>query len=282
MSIRKTSRGLYCALAVLLALTAVDASAQRTERHDRLLTHVLQRAVQEDGLVRYDLLARPPLSDSLAAALDAIAGVDAARLRTDGERLAFWLDAYNAHMLALVAARPDVAHVLDDGPAAYFFDRPVDAGGVRLTLDEIEHVVLRRRTGRAELAPYRADALDPRLHVGLNCAAIDCPRLPREAFTAARLDSMLDARMRLFMTDARHVRATADTVYVSSLLDWFADDFDTVAPAGTWLAGFLPPDRPDARRLRAFLVGRDAAALRADPRTRFVYRWRVARAPTDP
>ena len=54
-----------------------------------------------------------------------------------------------------------------------------------------------------------------------------CPRLPREAFTADRLDEQLDAAMREFVADPRHVRVdeAGGIVHLSRIFDWFENDF---------------------------------------------------------
>ena len=114
--------------------------------------------------------------------------------------------------------------------------------------------------------------------MGLNCAAVSCPRLRDRAFTADNVDAELDAAMRDFMTSSRHFRVEGDTIVVSSLLDWFAADFDLHGPAGDYLLGFMPTDRPGAERLRALLEGTSAAGLKQKPAVRYEYLWDVNRA----
>jgi hypothetical protein len=87
--------------------------------------------------------------------------------------------------------------------------------GEAMTLDEIEHRVL------------RAQFDEPRVHVALVCAALSCPELRNEPFVAARLEEQLESQAKEFMADATKFRIDRgkDTVYLSAIFEWFAEDF---------------------------------------------------------
>lgn len=259
---------LVCGLA--FATPAANADGAPPTSYDEAWSALLSRVVTDEGLVRYDLLAGP-LRDEFEAVIAAIETFDADALETDAEKLAFWMNAYNAKMIerVLEAGVPEdiEAHGFD-----FFFKTPVRVAGRDLTLDQIEHGILRKQD--ASLAALQPDALDPRLHVGLNCGAISCPRLRARAFTAATLDAELDRAMRDFVNSPRHFRFEGDTAVLSSLLDWFGSDFDrTGLPAGDHLLGFMDADRPDADGLRRLFAGRSAAEIKAQPNVRFAYDW---------
>lgn len=233
---------------------------------------LLDEVVVADRLVRYDLLAGP-LHDAFEAVVAQIEDFDAGRLKSDEAKLAFWINAYNVKMVERVLAAavpPNVeVHGFD-----YFFQAPVRVAGREVTLDEVEHVILRRQDGRAEVEALQVERLDPRLHVGLNCAAISCPRL--RAFTAANVDAELDRAMRDFVNGTDHFRTEGDGFVLSSLLDWFGPDFDaTGAPAGDYVLGFMDPERPGYERLRGLLSGRTGAEIAAQPGVRFAYDWHL-------
>ena len=239
------------------------------------LTALLRAIVQEDGRVRYDLV-RGRLSVPFRRVLKAVETFDAGRLRTHEERMAFWINAYNVQMLQSITETPGVRDILGDGYGEAFFQTPFLTAGRALTLDEIEHVILRRQPGDPGAEALRVDRLDPRIHVALNCAAVSCPRLRPAAFTAATLDADLNAAMRDFTASPHHFRVEGQQFILSSLLDWFAADFDaTGQPAGDWLLAYMPPGRSHYARLRALLHGRTAAALRTHPDVAFAYDWRV-------
>lgn len=239
------------------------------------LTEILSRIVDADGLVRYDAIASNPTP--FLRVLKAIEEYDAP-LVTDEQKLAFWINAYNVQMIKNVLDHPDVANVVAGDMAPVFFNRPLRTAGHSLSLDEIEHVILRRDRPDHRLAHLAVKARDPRIHVGLNCAAVSCPALQASAFVAPTVDDQLDRAMRAFANGARHFRVEDGDVVVSSLLDWFSSDWDLYAPAGDYLVQFMAPSRPDYDALLAFLSGKDADAIRRGPRTRYEYDWTVNRA----
>ncbi len=247
--------------------------------YETALTSLLQETVTEDGRVRYDLL-RGVHNPAFRRVLKAVETFDPARLRTFEQKLAFWINAYNVQMLQNIVETPQVRHIIDDGFGDAFFERPFRTARLDVSLNEIENVILRGQPGRAALQPLQVARLDPRLHVGLNCAAVSCPRLRRRAFTAATLEVELEAAMRDFTASPVHFRVEGDRVVLSALLDWYGPDFDRPdRPAGDLLLAYMPASRPGYARLRQVLAGRTAAALKALPYVRFEYLWDVNRAP---
>jgi hypothetical protein len=247
-------------------------AANEEAPYETTWSEVLSRVVTDDGLVRYDRLQTAgPLRDDFDAVIDAIETFDAGTLATDAEKLAFWMNAYNAKMIERVLG---LGTPRDIGGAGFevVFETPLRVARRDLTLDQIEHGIIRRQDDA--FAALHPGVLDPRIHVGLNCGAISCPRLRSRAFTAANVDAELDRAMRDFVNGPRHFRFDGDTAVLSSLLDWFGSDFDGAGePAGDYLLGFMSADRPDADRLRALFEGRSAAEIKAQPGVRFEYRW---------
>lgn len=245
---------------------------ERPASYEEAWTDILRQVVTDDGLVRYDLL-RGRLRADFDDVLAAIETFDASTLTTHAEKLAFWMNAYNAKMIERVLAEDTPANIERAGFDA-FFKSPVRVAGRDVTLDQIEHVILRRQEGPAALEALQPRALDPRIHVGLNCGAISCPRLRSRAFTAANVDAELDRAMGDFVDSRRHFHVEGETIVISSLLDWFGSDFDaTGKPAGDYLLGFMEETRPNAAQLRSLFEGRTAAEIKAQPNVRFAYRW---------
>ncbi len=243
------------------------------------LSDILIRVVTADGLVRYDLL-RGELSDNFRSVLKAVEDFDATRLLTQDDRLAFWLNAYNVQMLQNIIETPGVANIVDDGFSDQFFRTPYRSARMDVTLDEIENVILRGQSGNERLALFRLARLDARLHAGLNCAAISCPRLRKRAFTGENVQTELDAAMRDFANAPRHFRKEGQQFILSSILDWFGSDFDGQGlPAGDFILQFMAATRPDYEALEALLKGRTAAKIKEDPSVRFEYVWDLNAAP---
>jgi hypothetical protein len=104
-------------------------------------------------------------------------------------------------------------------------------GGQAVSLDDIEHGTLRPLVG------YR-------VHSVLVCAARSCPPLRREAYEAARLDEQLDSAMRAWLArgDLNQVRPAEDSVRVSPIFRWFADDFEKAGGVRAVLQRYTPPE----------------------------------------
>lgn len=137
-------------------------------------TDILSQIVTNDGLVRYRLL-HGPLMDDFRSVLKAVEEFDVRTLTSDKEKLAFWMNAYNVQMLQNILENPDATNIIENGYADEFFKTPVRAAGLGITLDQIEHVLLRQQKGSPHLERHRIERFDPRLHVGINCAAVSCP-----------------------------------------------------------------------------------------------------------
>lgn len=266
-------------LCLLAALVLSFAPVQPAPAYEAAWTDLLDEVVTDDGLVRYDLLAGPRRA-GFDAVVEAVEGFDASTLTSDAEKLAFWLNAYNVKLVERVL-EAGVPENIEAYGFDFFFKTPVRVAGHDVTLDQIENILLRRQDGPAALEALQVRRLDPRIHVGLNCGAVSCPRLRRRAFTAENVNAELDRAMRDFVNSPRHfytepAPATegGDNAVLSSLLDWFGDDFDaTGKPAGDYLVGYMDADRPGYDRLRALLGGHTAAEIKAHPNVAFAYRW---------
>ena len=89
----------------------------------------------------------------------------------------------------------------------------VKVGNKTYTLDYIEHEILRKTV------------FDPRIHVGVNCASGSCPKLSNTAFIEENIDSELSRLMKDFINDSSRNKISKETIEISSIFDWFKDDF---------------------------------------------------------
>jgi Protein of unknown function, DUF547 len=175
-----------------------------------------------DGLnrVNYAALKRQGL-EPLRAYIRDLEQVDY-RALDKAEQFAFLANLYNAKTVEIVAERYPVKSIKDirlggDG-FAWFTGGPWKAkvltvGGMQLSLDDIEHRIL------------RPIFKDPRVHYAVNCASIGCPNLGTEAFTGAKLNAQLEAAARAYVNSRRGVAAERGRVVVSSIFIWYKADF---------------------------------------------------------
>jgi hypothetical protein len=136
------------------------------------------------------------------------------------ERQAFLLNAYNANTVELVLGRyPDLASIRELGTllSSPWKPRWIPLLGAQVSLDDIEHAMLRQR------GVYD----DPRVHFAANCASIGCPALRDEAYAAASLEAQLDDQARRFMGDRQRNRwnPQRQRLELSKIFDWYAEDF---------------------------------------------------------
>ncbi|MBB5515484.1 hypothetical protein FHS89_001496 [Rubricella aquisinus] len=167
-----------------------------------------------DGVARFDYanVSVPVLRNYI----DVLEATDPTRLTPDAA-FAFWVNAYNAVTVWLVAGAMPVDTIrkvngglFNTGPWA---DKVVTIAGARLSLDDIEHGILR---------PVWQDA---RVHYAVNCASIGCPNLMGRPWEAATLGPDLDAGARAFATHPRGASVEDGRLVVSSIYEWFKEDF---------------------------------------------------------
>jgi hypothetical protein len=155
------------------------------------------------------------------------------------EQLALYINAYNAYTIKLILNHYPVSSIKDVGgwlktPWKIRFCR---VGGKTLTLDEIEHDILRPRFK------------DPRVHFAVNCASKSCPPLISEPYEGPILNQQLDSNARNFINNPKENRLEGNTLYVSKIFKWFEDDFkgDVIGFFLTYAGGDLK-DRLLARK----------------------------------
>jgi hypothetical protein len=135
---------------------------------------------------------------------------------TADDRLAFYINAYNALTFKGVLSRgPEEKSVWTGLISGYWFFEmmKIRVEGSSTSLKSLEDDII------------RAEFMDPRIHAAINCASISCPRLSKEAFTGEHLDSQLDRSMSEFVSTKSNVEIKKNTLYLSSIFDWFEEDF---------------------------------------------------------
>ena len=131
----------------------------------------------------------------------------------------FWINLYNALTVQVILDHYPVDSIQDiDISPGFFSSGPwgkklVTIEGKELSLDDIEHRILR---------PVWED---PRIHYAVNCAALGCPNLQTEAFTPENIKALLDKGAREFIHHPRSGTIEADDPIVSSIYEWFQEDF---------------------------------------------------------
>ena len=139
------------------------------------------------------------------------------------EQLAYWANLYNAITLKVIVDAYPVASIRDIkskgvwlDPKAFtgpWVEKRVTVEGRELSLDEIEHAIL------------RPTFKDPRVHYSVNCASFGCPNLRAMAWKAETLEADLDAAARAYVNHPRGAKVDGGSLAVSSIYKWFKTDF---------------------------------------------------------
>ena len=135
--------------------------------------------------------------------------------------------------------------------------------GLRFSLDDIEHGVLRANKGFPWLpGPHfrdgdpRLDAIvptvDARIHFALNCGAASCP--PIHAYSVEAIHGQLEQAVGAFLPGEEGVKVDLEARHVElpKLMQWFESDFGGQRGAITFAAEFLEDEAA-----RALLMGAD-------------------------
>jgi hypothetical protein len=223
-----------------------DATLTHSIDHD-LWQGFLDRVIVRDdqaamNLVRYGSVSAADrmMLDRYLLAMQALDPRNYAR----SEQMAFWINLYNAVTVRVVLDHPDESSIRDMGAGLFsrgpWSDRLITVAGKEMTLDDIEHRILR---------PLWQDR---RIHFALNCASIGCPELAATAYRANNLEGMLDAAEIAYVQSRRALMFDNNAELVlSSIFDWYAADF---AADERSLLSYLADHSEDgiAGRLRAY------------------------------
>jgi len=210
-------------------------------------------AIDDCGRVDYRRLRDPGVIAELESAAGALHAVTPEALKSDAERLAFWLNLYNVLGMHGVIALGIEDSVMER--PSFFSVVAYRVGQDTFTLDEIENGVLRRN------APHPAtkrrlfkrvdprlrhcpERVDPRIHAALVCCSASCP--PVAFYDAERVDEQLKLAARGYVASEVRVDTAARTILLPITFDYYASDWG------------------DADALRAFLSSHAEDALRGE------------------
>ncbi len=203
-----------------------------------------------DGVTRFDYGALKA-STADRAALDAyLAQFAQADLSAPTpENFASWANIYNAVTVRYIVERYPVRSIRDGFIIGPWKQVRVQAGGRTISLDEIEHQIMRKTWP------------GPDVHYAVNCASYSCPNLLAKAWEAGTLEADLAAAARDYVNHPRGVTVGRRGLVVSEIYKWFEEDF------GGSKAGVI-------EHLLAHAEPGLADQIRANPRiARYQYDW---------
>ena len=127
------------------------------------------------------------------------------------EKLAFWINAYNALTIDLIIKNYPVKSIKDiKNP---WEQRLWQFGDKWYNLEDIEHKILLKMD-------------EPRIHFAIVCASYSCPKLQNTAFTADNLEQQLTLSTQEFLSDTNRNEISENTLKLSKIFRWFDKDFE--------------------------------------------------------
>jgi hypothetical protein len=188
---------------------------------------VLEENVDLNGQVDYEQLKKD--QESLNAYLKRLESLDKEVIDSldEKQKIAFWINAYNALTLKVVTDNYPIRGKLDKYswnfprnsirqiPGVWSGIKHTIAGRV-LSLKEIERDILRKKFN------------EPMIHLALVCAAKGCPKLRKEPFFGSKLDYQLADQAKIFLIDPSKfvLDKSVRKVRISPIFNWFSEDFE--------------------------------------------------------
>ena len=183
---------------------------------DALLREYVSEGSDGVNVVDYERFKNES-ADALTAYIDAMQQVAIEDFSPD-EQFAFWVNLYNAVTIDVIIKNLPLDSIRDIGllGAGPWKDEAVTVAGRNLSLDNIEHDIL------------RPEWQDVRIHYAVNCASIGCPNLATEAYTAAKLEPMLEAAAAAYVNHPRGFGGSKDQLIASNIFEWYQEDWGSV------------------------------------------------------
>jgi len=208
-------------LSALLFLSSNFIIAQIADDQHSLFTQILQDYVS-NGLVKYKELKDDRRLDKYLKQLE---NTDPNKIMNEKNRLAFWINAYNAYTLMFIIEEYPVESINDLHWGGLYLgsllgttiwdDEKIVINGSELSLNNIELDIIRKKFN------------EERIHFALVCASISCPPLLSEAYEGYKLDKQLGEQAELFFNDVTKNKFDKNkrTASLSKILSWYEDDF---------------------------------------------------------
>ncbi len=195
---------------------SLDDNYKSNQISHHIWNALLKKYVADNGLVNYKGFKKE--KHSLEEYTVLLSKNPPSKNWTRNEQLAYWINAYNAFTVLLIIEHYPVKSIKEIGGNIPMINSVWDIkffkiGELDFDLDTIEHDILRKQFD------------EPRIHFAINCAAISCPRLRNEAYSAIELEEQLEEQTIFFINNSTYNLISSNKVKLSKIFDWFKSDF---------------------------------------------------------
>ena len=183
---------------IFIILISVQNSYSQDSVSVKIYDNLLHKYIV-NGLVDYENLVK---DKNLEKYIDALSKFDPSTLTNKNDKLAFWINAYNAYTLKIIVDNYPISSINDLHSGGRIiahilkttvWDKDfVIIDNKKITLNYIEHDIIRPKFK------------DPRIHFALVCGAMSCPPLRNEAYIGDKLDEQLNDQGKSFFANQSH------------------------------------------------------------------------------
>jgi hypothetical protein len=178
---------------------------------NELWDELLQEHVSNEGIVNYISFKNDheKLLNYIRV-LTLLSSKDEFKTLSSNQKLAYWINAYNALTIDLIIRNYPIVSIKDIkdpwDKKYYTFSNK------ELSLNYIEHDILRKMN-------------EPRIHFAIVCASESCPKLQNEAFVVDKLEEQLTKAAKEFLSDDSKNKISSEELELSKIFKWFSKDF---------------------------------------------------------
>jgi len=152
-------------------------------------------------------------------------------LNTDSKRIAFWMNIYNANVQLMLRQNPE----LYNRKRSFFSTKKIWVAGEKISLDLIEHGILRRSKFKYGLGylddffpsvferKFRVNKIDYRVHFALNCGAKSCPAI--FAYDSDTINEQMNVAASDYLSKEVCYNVVLNHAEIPALFLWFRNDF---------------------------------------------------------
>ena len=203
-----------CICFLILYVSIQQSSIAQCNINHNKYDVLLQKYVSENGEVDY--IHFKNADNDLADYVSYLASREPKNNCTKNEKLAYWINLYNAATLQLLLQNYPLKSInlLDKGKT--WDVKRIKIGNKMYSLNDIENGIIRK------------GFKEPRIHFALNCGAKSCPPLYNHAFVAEKLNTQLDNRTKNFINNPSFNQIEKNKLSISKIFDWYGKDFGNI------------------------------------------------------
>lgn len=198
---------------LLLSLNISTLFSQSTIEHS-MLDKLLQKHVSSTGSVDYKNFKKD--EKTLDQYLTLLSNNPPAKSWSKNERLAYWINVYNAFTIKKILKNYPLKSITDLNDGKPWDEIWIKIGKKMYSLNNIEHDILRK------------EFKEPRIHFALNCSAKSCPIMLNKAYNPTELDKQLEKQTNNFINDGQVNQIDANNMKLSKIFEWYSADFGDV------------------------------------------------------